>query len=143
MTTGTEPSIHVAGMTRDEKFVIFASSLGSVFEFYDLSLYAVLAPFFASLFFSPGTYTAALLSAFATHAAGFLVRPFGALIFGRHWRPCWSQIHIPGHHHGDGHIDLPCRPPAYLREHRLVLAGILAPAPATGPCSRGANMAAR
>jgi MFS family permease len=71
------------GMTRDEKFVIFASSLGSVFEFYDFYLYAVLAPFFASLFFPAGNDTAALLSAFATYAAGFLVRPFGALIFGR------------------------------------------------------------
>jgi MFS family permease len=71
------------GMARDEKFVIFASSLGSVFEFYDFYLYAVLAPFFASLFFPAGNDTAALLSAFATYAAGFLVRPFGALIFGR------------------------------------------------------------
>ena len=83
MTTGTEPSIHVAGMTSDEKFVIFASSLGTVFEWYDFYLYAVLAPFFASLFFPPGNDTAALLSAFATYAAGFLVRPFGALVFGR------------------------------------------------------------
>src|ERR1700689_2872755 len=83
MTTGGEPSIHAGGVTRDEKFVIFASSLGSVFEFYDFYLYAVLAPFFASLFFPAGNDTAALLSAFATYAAGFLVRPFGALIFGR------------------------------------------------------------
>jgi MFS family permease len=43
----------------------------------------VLAPFFASLFFPTGNDTAALLSAFATYAAGFLVRPFGAIIFGR------------------------------------------------------------
>jgi MFS family permease len=43
----------------------------------------VLAPFFAALFFPPGNDTAALLSAFATYAAGFLVRPFGALLFGR------------------------------------------------------------
>src|SRR3954453_2379980 len=72
-----------AGMTKDEKFVIFASSLGTVFEWYDFYLYAVLAPFFASLFFPSGNETAALLSAFATYAAGFLVRPFGALLFGR------------------------------------------------------------
>jgi hypothetical protein len=71
------------GMSRDEKFVIFASSLGTIFEWYDFYLYAVLAPFFASLFFPAGNDTAALLSAFATYAAGFLVRPFGALIFGR------------------------------------------------------------
>jgi MFS family permease len=71
------------GMTGEERFVIFASSLGTVFEWYDFYLYAILAPFFASLFFPPGNDTAALLSAFATYAAGFLVRPFGAIIFGR------------------------------------------------------------
>src|SRR6266496_2964433 len=63
--------------------VIFASSLGTVFEWYDFYLYATLAPFFAGLFFPKGNDTAALLSAFATYAAGFLVRPFGALVFGR------------------------------------------------------------
>src|SRR6187399_3367285 len=67
----------------EEKKVIFASSLGTVFEWYDFYLYATLAPFFAALFFPPGNDTAALLSAFATYAAGFLVRPFGALVFGR------------------------------------------------------------
>jgi len=67
----------------EEKRVIFASSLGTVFEWYDFYLYAVLAPFFAALFFPPGNQTAALLSAFAAYAAGFLVRPFGALVFGR------------------------------------------------------------
>ena len=67
----------------EEKKVIFASSLGTVFEWYDFYLYATLAPFFAALFFPSGNETAALLSAFATYAAGFLVRPFGALLFGR------------------------------------------------------------
>ncbi|MBV8835983.1 MAG: MFS transporter [Alphaproteobacteria bacterium] len=70
-------------MTSEEGLVIFASSLGTVFEWYDFYLYAILAPFFASVFFPPGNATAALLSAFATYAAGFLVRPFGAIIFGR------------------------------------------------------------
>jgi len=83
MATLTETSVRGAGMTKEERFVIFASSLGTVFEWYDFYLYATLAPFFASLFFPPGNDTAALLSAFATYAAGFLVRPFGALIFGR------------------------------------------------------------
>src|SRR6188508_340786 len=69
--------------SQGEKRVIFASSLGTVFEWYDFYLYAVLAPFFAALFFPPGNQTAALLSAFAAYAAGFLVRPFGALLFGR------------------------------------------------------------
>jgi MFS family permease len=67
----------------EERRVIFASSLGTVFEWYDFYLYATLAPFFAALFFPPGNATAALLSAFVTYAAGFLVRPFGALVFGR------------------------------------------------------------
>src|SRR5260221_1721167 len=67
----------------EERRVIFASSLGTVFEWYDFYLYATLAPFFAALFFPPGNATAALLSAFATYAAGFLVRPFGAIVFGR------------------------------------------------------------
>jgi MFS family permease len=67
----------------EERRVIFASSLGTVFEWYDFYLYATLAPFFAALFFPSGNATAALLSAFATYAAGFLVRPFGAIVFGR------------------------------------------------------------
>jgi MFS family permease len=67
----------------EERRVIFASSLGTVFEWYDFYLYATLAPFFAALFFPSGNETAALLSAFATYAAGFLVRPFGAIVFGR------------------------------------------------------------
>src|SRR3954470_1273078 len=67
----------------EEKKVIFASSLGTVFEWYDFYLYATLAPFFAALFFPKGNDTAALLAAFATYAAGFLVRPFGAIVFGR------------------------------------------------------------
>jgi MFS family permease len=83
MTQVSTASTRAGGMTREEKFVIFASSLGTVFEWYDFYLYAVLAPFFASLFFPAGNDTAALLSAFATFAAGFLVRPLGALIFGR------------------------------------------------------------
>src|SRR5260370_14194655 len=71
------------GMTKDERLVVLASSLGAVFEWYDFYLYASLAPFVAALFFPPGNETAALLSAFATYAAGFLVRAFGAIIFGR------------------------------------------------------------
>ena len=73
----------LSGSGSEEKKVIFASSLGTVFEWYDFYLYATLAPFFAALFFPPGNETAALMSAFATYAAGFLVRPFGAIVFGR------------------------------------------------------------
>jgi MFS family permease len=67
----------------EERRVIFASSLGTVFEWYDFYIYAVLAPFFAAVFFPPGNQTTALLNAFVNYAAGFLVRPFGALFFGR------------------------------------------------------------
>jgi MFS family permease len=67
----------------EERRVILASSAGTVFEWYDFYLYATLAPFFAGLFFPSGNETAALLSTFATYAAGFLVRPFGAIVFGR------------------------------------------------------------
>src|ERR1700736_6455088 len=73
MTTIATTPGRAGGMTSEEKFVIFASSLGTVFEWYDFYLYAILAPFFAALFFPPGNDTAALLSAFATYAAGFLV----------------------------------------------------------------------
>src|SRR5499433_32046 len=67
----------------EERRVIIASSVGTVFEWYDFYLYAILAPFFAALFFPSGNQTAALLGAFGAYAAGFLIRPFGALIFGR------------------------------------------------------------
>ncbi len=84
MSTVSRPMAAPPGhLQTEEKRVIFASSLGTVFEWYDFYLYAVLAPFFAALFFPKGNETAALLSAFAAYAAGFLVRPFGALFFGR------------------------------------------------------------
>ncbi len=78
---GVPDIIHIR--PKELRRVTFASSLGTVFEWYDFFLYATLAPFFAVLFFPPGNDTAALLAAFATYAAGFIVRPFGALIFGR------------------------------------------------------------
>src|SRR5882757_9769750 len=74
---------HPPVVEKEEHRVIFASSLGTVFEWYDFYLYATLAPFFAALFFPKENATAALLASFATYAAGFLVRPFGALVFGR------------------------------------------------------------
>src|SRR5215203_4090002 len=84
MTTAPATAVAPSRVSKsEERRVIFASSLGTVFEWYDFYLYATLAPFFAALFFPKGNDTAALLSAFATYAAGFLVRPFGALVFGR------------------------------------------------------------
>src|SRR6185437_5927405 len=67
----------------EERHVIVASSVGTVFEWYDFYLYAILTPFLAGLFFPPENQTAALLGAFGAYAAGFVVRPFGAIIFGR------------------------------------------------------------
>lgn len=70
-------------MTREEKKVIFASSLGTVFEWYDFYLYGSLAAIIAKQFFSGLDPTAAFIFALLAFAAGFLVRPFGALVFGR------------------------------------------------------------
>src|SRR5512139_986309 len=83
MAVATEQVQSKMPLTKEEKLVITASSVGTVFEWYDFYLYATLAPFFAALFFPKGNETAALLSAFAAYAAGFLIRPFGAIVFGR------------------------------------------------------------
>jgi MFS family permease len=63
--------------------VIFSSSLGTLIEWYDFYIFGMLAKTIASQFFPEGNETAALLSTLAIFAAGFLVRPFGALVFGR------------------------------------------------------------
>ncbi len=70
-------------MTREEKKVIFASSLGTVFEWYDFYLYGSLAAIIAKQFFSGLDPSAAFIFALLAFAAGFIVRPFGALVFGR------------------------------------------------------------
>jgi MFS family permease len=62
--------------------IIFAASLGTLFEWYDFYLYGSLAVFFGGLFFPPGNDTAQLLASLATFGAGFGVRPLGALVFG-------------------------------------------------------------
>ncbi len=83
MSTMTASSARRAGMTKDERFVILASSLGTVFEWYDFYLYGSLASIIGAEFFSaypPATRDIFALLAFA---AGFLVRPFGAIVFGR------------------------------------------------------------
>lgn len=83
MSTMTATSARAGGMTKDERFVILASSLGTVFEWYDFYLYGSLAGIIGAQFFSaypPATRDIFALLAFA---AGFLVRPFGAIVFGR------------------------------------------------------------
>ncbi|WP_229257977.1 MFS transporter [Duganella margarita] len=69
-------------MTAEERKVIFASSLGTVFEWYDFYLYGALAPIIAKQFFI-GEPTTTFIFALLAFAAGFIVRPFGALVFGR------------------------------------------------------------
>jgi MFS family permease len=75
---GEPPPIDTATIRR----VIFASSLGTLFEWYDFYLYGSLAVFFGGRFFPPGNETAQLLASLATFGAGFGVRPLGALVFG-------------------------------------------------------------
>ncbi|SIO24865.1 Sugar transporter [Burkholderia sp. GAS332] len=70
-------------MTHDEKRVIFASSLGTVFEWYDFYLAGSLAIFISKSFFSGVNPTAAFIFTLLSFAAGFAVRPFGAIVFGR------------------------------------------------------------
>ena len=75
------PKHHQA--THDEKLVIGASSLGTVFEWYDFYLYGLLATYISKQFFSGVNETTGFIFALAAFAAGFAVRPFGALVFGR------------------------------------------------------------
>lgn len=70
-------------MTKEEKKVIFASSLGTVFEWYDFYLYGSLAAFIGKQFFAALDPTAQFIASLLAFAAGFIVRPFGALVFGR------------------------------------------------------------
>ena len=72
-----------APMTTEQKKVIFASSLGTVFEWYDFYLYGSLAAIIAKQFFSGLDAGSAFIFALLAFAAGFIVRPFGALVFGR------------------------------------------------------------
>lgn len=70
-------------ITREERKVIVASSLGTVFEWYDFYLYGALAVIISKQFFSGVNDTTAFIFALMAFAAGFAVRPFGALVFGR------------------------------------------------------------
>ena len=92
MSTMTATSGKAAGMTKDERFVILASSLGTVFEWYDFYLFGSLASIIGAQFFGvidPATnqpmFNQATRDIFAllAFAAGFIVRPFGAIVFGR------------------------------------------------------------
>jgi len=72
-----------AGITPEERMVIFASSLGTVFEWYDFYLYGSLAAIISAQFFKAVNETTSFIFALLAFAAGFFVRPFGAIVFGR------------------------------------------------------------
>ena len=133
-TSTTRPS-----MTPEERRVIFASSLGTVFEWYDFYLYATLAPFFAALFFPPGQRhrgAAVGLRHLRRRLPGAPVRRAGVR---PHRRPRRPQVHLPRHHRGDGRRDLRGRPAADLRSDRLAGAG---PAGRRCACCRASRSAA-
>ncbi|WP_353642919.1 MFS transporter [Mesorhizobium sp. WSM2239] len=81
MTSTVSPQADAPGVST--KRTVFAAALGTVFEWYDFFIYGSLAAFFSTLFFPQGNETAALLAALATFGAGFVLRPFGAIVFGR------------------------------------------------------------
>jgi len=81
--TASGGEIRTGGMTAEERKVIFASSLGTVFEWYDFYIYGTLGAFLAKYFFSNVPPNVAFIFTLLAFAAGFAVRPFGALIFGR------------------------------------------------------------
>src|SRR5581483_9620289 len=83
MSSMTVNEVRKGGMTSEERLVVFASSLGTVFEWYDFYIYGTLAAILAAKFFSGVAPTAAFIFTLLAFAAGFAVRPFGALIFGR------------------------------------------------------------
>jgi MFS family permease len=83
MTAVTYDRQRAPGMTSEERMVIFASSLGTVFEWYDFYIYGTLAAILAGKFFAGVAPTAAFIFTLLAFAAGFAVRPFGALVFGR------------------------------------------------------------
>ena len=84
MTTMTASMDRTEGsMTAEERLVIFASSLGTVFEWYDFYIYGTLTAILTREFFSAANPTAGFIFTLLAFAAGFAVRPFGALVFGR------------------------------------------------------------
>ncbi len=83
MSSVASAQAHEPGLTQSHTKVILASSLGTVFEWYDFYLYGSLAAIIAKQFFSALNPTSAFIFALLAFAAGFAVRPFGALFFGR------------------------------------------------------------
>ena len=79
----SSPQRRANGMTAEERLVVFASTLGPIFEWYDIYIYGALGAFLAGHFFSRVAPAVAFIFTLLTFAAGFAVRPLGALLFGR------------------------------------------------------------
>ena len=128
-----------AGTTEKTKLVIAASSLGTIFEWYDFYLYGLLATILSAQFFSGVNETTGFILALAAFAAGFFVRPFGAICLRPDRRPRRPQEHLPRHHGHHGLLDLRGRTAAELRNRRRARADAAgAAAAAAGPRARRA-----
>ena len=92
MTGAASSLVDIPKSETHPRLVIFASSLGTVFEWYDFYLYGTLAVFFGSKFFPSGNETATVLANLAVFGAGFGVRPLGAILFG-HLGDLWGRKH--------------------------------------------------
>ena len=103
--------------------VITASSIGTMFEWYDFYLYGSLAANIAAQFFTKLDPTSGLIMALLAFAAGFAVRPFGALAVRSSRRSDRPQVHVPDHDHDHGFVDVPGRLDAELRLDRSRCAG--------------------
>ena len=125
-------------MTAEERMVIFASSLGTVFEWYDFYIYGTLAAILAAQFFSGVNPTAAFIFTLLAFAAGFAVRPFGALVFGRLGDLIGRKYTFLDHHDADGHRHVLHRPAARLRQPGASSrrSSLIVPAPGPGPRAR-------
>ena len=103
----------------EERRVIIASSVGTVFEWYDFYLYAILAPFFAPCSSHRATRPPPCSARSAPTPRASWCGPFGALIFGRIGDLVGPQVHVPRHDRGHGHRHRARRLPADLRDARL------------------------
>src|SRR5512145_3110078 len=85
MTTSTKTTVTSSASVRDYKIwqVIAASAVGTMIEWYDFYIFGSLATVISPIFYPPGNTTLALIAYLSTFAVGFVVRPFGALFFGR------------------------------------------------------------
>jgi MFS family permease len=107
-------SVRSRPMTREERKVILASSAGTIFEWYDFYLYGSLASIIGAQFFTAFPEATRNVFALLAFAAGFIVRPFGALVFGAMGDLIGRKYTFLATILIMGHVDLPRRPSAGL-----------------------------